>query len=698
MLFKLPSYVWNVSFLVLLLSFLSLEAAEEGVFSVKGEVPGLSGLSISKSSIRSDGRYLFYSQSNAWGVVDLLDFVTKSASLTSVEASILDLAYVGSNRLVVATTSGVEYFNVAEVFDPELLVDDYERPSSTTTDVDSACIDEQARSYFLEIDGDRDLHFIRVVQGTEQLSQVPWSSVFSNSNDLEPFGMLCAKNNLIVFAVYKFDRDPTPDIDNQNTRDELFIARIPLGASTAAAQSISLESRFPASAASPSLEYKDYDVIETGLDSLKENIVFIFKHKTPDDLNASERKYESLITRLSTADLSQSSGGAIGENLKTVVKHHSGDSSFLSFLIGKHFFIDSINGDENELLDAPATGFISWLENLTNDSLRGDIFFPETDSPSIGSKTTPQYYSPSSDHYVYGLTGSTGVALFSKGPGLYFSEEPAQSSSSIDFSVVSDRRVSYEIRLREDVVSSKGESGGLDYNVGRKLAFGELEAGVESSLQLSISEMAPATEGVLSLVLFARGLTGDSQDLVGRLGFQFEYDLPPEPAKDFRLALGSQSVHVYFAPTRNPGDLAYYDIHFSYDEADLSTLPTSEEEFDSGVFDRTITGVDGREIQSPMRIAVDDFRGKAVIYPIENERTLFVRVQIVDSSAQYSADNPEALSIAPRQTKTLASALGGTQSCSLRAGSRTLGFPGFILLLIFALGFPFIYSTLGKRF
>lgn len=660
----------NVSFLVLLLSCLSLEAADEGIFSVKGEIPGLKGLSINKSSVRSDGRYLFYSQSNAWGVVDLLDFVTKSAGLTSVESSILDLAYVSSNRLVVATADGVKYFNVAEVFDPELLADDYERPSTATTYVDSACIDDQARSYFLEIDSDRDLHFIRVVQGTEQLSQIPWASTFSNANDLDPVGILCAKNNLIVFAVYKSDRDPTPDLENQNTKDELFIARIPLGASTASAQTTTLESRFPASAASPSLDYRDYEVIETGLDSLKENIVFIFKHKTPEDLETSERKYESLITRLSTTDLSQSSGGAIGENLKTVVKHHSGENSFLAFLIGKHFFIDSINGDENELLDAPATGFISWLENLTNDSLRGDISFPEVDSPSIGSKATPQYFSPASDHYVYGLTGSTGVALFSKGPGLYFSEEPEQSSSSIDFSVVSDRRVSYEIRLREDVVSSKGESTGLDYSVGRKVAFGELEKGVESPIQLSISEMAPTTEGVLSLVLFARGLTGDSQDLIGRLGFQFEYDLPPEPAKDFRLALGSQSVHVYFAPTRNPGDLAYYDIHFSYDESDLDTLPTSAEEFSSGSFDRTITGVDGRAIQSPMRIAVDDFRGKAVIYPIENERTLFVRVQIVDSSAQYSADNPEALSIAPRQTKTLASALGGTQSCSLRSANK----------------------------
>lgn len=90
-----------------------------------------------------------------------------------------------------------------------------------------------------------------------------------------------------------------------------------------------------------------------------------------------------------------------------------------------------------------------------------------------------------------------------------------------------------------------------------------------------------------------------------------------------------------------------------------------------------------------------------MIAPIENERTLYVRVKSWDSTtSQTSIDSQDlaAIAVTPHSTKTLAEALGSANSCgSLDSASDPLEQKPMNYLLFLGFGFSCLVLRLGFR-
>lgn len=671
--FKLPKLAWSAILAGWLLSFpKTISAAEDGVFSLKGQVPGLISIGVSHPVLRSDGRYLFYSNSNSWSVLDLLDMVRKGSAAVSVNGTIQAMGLQNDNRLIVVTDEGIQYFDVTEVFDPEEEDTDYELPDLSIADrvVSGACVNDRGTVFYLEVGEDAGSHRLRVIKNKTETNFVEWNSLFGDqSSDVDPLigtSILCAKDYLLILAEYQTNKG-APEYKNDR-----FVSRINYDSPGSYEGIARIQDRINSfvSGLEPSREFEDYNLSEFGFDADKKSLVMGFNAINPTQANG--KFNDAFVYILTISDFSNKAFKTLGQGLNATAKYKLADTSYLSFFLDEHDFSSPDLEGENELLNIKQENFNSSVTGASF-GLPGDSIFPPPEISSssqnlgIGSQFFSEWLFSSKDNYVFGNTGSSGLILLTKAPALYFETNPGiptlSGSSPLEFGLATDENIDYEIRLIEEI-DSKGDSSGIDLSKGKLVAAGRLTENTTNSFSLSASEVNATEEGELSLLIVGRPRGDDSGTRVARTGLRFNYDPPPDPVKNFKLKIGSQSVHVFFDPTSDHGDLDEYQIYFSYDESDLESLPSSDTELAS--YSHSISLQNGESLSSPARVSADRFNGKYVIAPIENDRELFVRVQVVDEHRQYSANNPEALAKAPKATRRLESILGGSANgCSL---------------------------------
>jgi len=656
--------VWKRILVVgLLLSLFSfcltpLRAADEGVFSLKGQIQGLRNTAVQYMALRSDGRYLFYSTGDSsWNVIDLLDMVTTGTAV-SVDGSVVQLSLDGDQRLIVVTTAGIQYFDVTKSLSPEEEDNKFETPTSATTTVVGACVDSNQQVYFLEQSETKYEHLLRTVKGTTEQSETDWINIFGNTGkDLVPYAIRCAKNNVIVAAE-----------DADSTTIDLYLSRLSPSDLSQSQETIELSN-----------DYEDYSTQDFGLSADGEQ--FLLMLNALEDGSKENSEYTKVLS-FSSSSLNSSFVVNMGAEGMAMARYFQSDASAYSFFMGKNYFDDPLQTDVDELLNVVASSF-SPLINADRWGDKGDAIFGDS---SVGSTSYSSWVNSSKDHYVYGITESSGVSLLTKGASLNFESDPGtpalSASSPLEFNLVSDRDLTYEIRFDESP-NADGTSNGLDYSAGKKIQEGDLQKNVAKSISLSASDLGITKDGTHSLMIFGRYKGASIDDPVSRLGLSFTYNPPPDAIRNFHLAVGDESVHVYFDPASDPGDIAHYLIYLGYTKSDLSDLPTSDAELDT--WTRSITGVDGKSISSPVSLSPSSFSGSYVIAPLENNKELYVRVQVVDSSSQYSTGNPAALGATPVKTKSLADAFGSENSCSFVAKSKGLDSSFFSFMSLFAL-------------
>ena len=679
MLFRLPNFVWKKTLVALLLSsfFASpARAIEEDVFSLKGQIQGLRGVSVQHMALRSDGRYLFYSTGGAsWNVIDLLDMVTRASADVLVDASVQGLFLDGDKRLIVATTKGAQYFDVTDVFDPEEEsiggeADKYVRPTSAQTSVESVCMSSAKTLYFLETSSTENRYnIIRSVADKKDVDEVDWATLFpSFPNRLTPDGIIrCATNELLLGAE-----------DFEEADFNLTVARIAYSGFRSAAQTYLI----PDDASGVlKTDVELFDIKDFVLSPSKDKVFLMF--------NAASGSFQDKAAHTQILSLPTSlSGGfniGMGAAGAAIAAYRLGETDYLSFFMGLNYFDSTLNPDADQLLTLPMASFSAPLPNgiFGDDEDRGEAVYG---SSSVGSLLGSEWLSTKNDQYVYGRTENSGVSLLTKGPLLEFSVSPSTtltSSQALSFGLVSDRDVIVEIRFDENA-DPKGDQTGLDFEKGRLIKSVYLTKDTAQDIQITTRELSITKNGSQGIMIFAQPKEALDGSQTARLGATFSYDPPPKAVTGFRLGAGDQSIHVYFSANLASDDIREVQVYFSYDVADLDTLPRSDTE--KAAWSRTVPGVGSRSLSSPAIVPSSGSLGKYVIAPIENNQDLCVRVLVVDTSGQYSDNNPAALCDSPVKTRSLAAAFGGTNSCSLTLGAS----PYFIFLLLFLVLYGFI--------
>lgn len=670
MLYRSLKFVFSKILLAKLLSFSPVFAIEENVFSFKGEVPGLRGQSIQHMALRPDGRYIFYSSSgaNSWSAIDMLDMVTTIPEAVSVESRIQGIYLEGSDRLIVVTSDGVRYFDVSEPFDPEEEDSEFERDDSDTeTQVIDSCIDKNGRIFLLE-EGDTDEHLLRYIDNKSESGETEWENIFGAlggnrdvSDEVAPQDLRCAEDYVLVSAV-EVEDDGDEYID-------FYLAAVPISNPSGASGRFD----FPENAGGVLEEdFEDFDLQDFGLDGNGERILLMFNAEA--DPNERQRDENTLVVSISQ-DLSSSFTVPMGEDGMALARFLLEGEARFSFFMGKHYFDGDVDADINQLLTLPSASFEFPLPDgvFGEDEDRGEAV---SQGLELGGIVGTRWFSSEEDHYVYGLARSSGLVKMTQAAGIFFEEFPGSpevsSNSPLSFTLLADRDVTYEIRVDESK-DEDGTSAGLELSRGSRVAKGRIGKDESEEITLGPDDLGLTKDGTQSLLILARNFPEEEPNLVSRLGVSFQYDPPPEPVKDFQLTFGDQSLHVNFQPGRNSGDIANYIVYFSYIESELDDLPSTLAELSSWGEGRSIPAADGNAINSPAIISGDNFSGKYVISPIENNRSLCVRVQVVDESEQFSSNNPDTECLAPLKTKSLRSALGGANSCSQSASASCFG-------------------------
>lgn len=677
--------------LLSIFSFLSFSAEgfdeddelQPGVRSLKSEVPALSKASIRAADIRSDGRYLFYTLGGtSWSVLDLQDMVTVGVTVTE-ESPVLDLRLRSPNILTVMTLNKILEYNVSKVYEPELFEgsnQQYERPSQEDeTRVIEGCLADDNRAYYLEEDvnfaGLKNKNFNHVVRVVDipssfAASEVNWSDFVNDPGNHAPYFILCAGTENLIFSneIEDASGDLKPNIQ---------ITSLPQPSGTAV--SASLRNLFEAGRL---VDFDEFSLADFGLSADRNYLVALFNVDDVADEPTAENRSQLMAIRTSNLSVVTSS---LGEGGLAVGRFSVGDSQFYAPVLQKHFFFRNSSQndpDRNEILSFDASVLNTSTINPNNENLiidRGDASAVAADS----FREQSLWFSSEGDHYVYALLRNSGMNLYTNAPLLEFTEEPSGSISSgnpITLKFRSDFPINYEVRVME-TPDRQGDAAGINLSEGKQIASGSLDEGEVGVVELSVEQLREADEGNLSLFILGSYSQNIGVSSIARLGHQFFYNPPPDPVSNLRLKFGSQSAHVLFDPPRAGGDLSEYVIYFSYTESDLDTLAASVDEISARVeAGNGIVFQNGRFLVSPVRVAAADFQGRYVIHPIENGREIFVRVQVVDTSGQLSADDPAAVSVTPQPTKLLRSAFGDEPSCSLRPQPFSVG--GLISLLV----------------
>lgn len=619
-----------VLFEVLFFQWLTLSSlkAETYVVGHKGSVHGLSGKYIRSMALRSDGRYLFYGEgSSQFNVIDLLD-MSNIGEPVAVDGTVSGLFLDGDAKLVVATTKGVQYFNVTLPYDISEYSGKFKANDSESATPIASCFSSDKQVFFLEQGSDSSLHRVRYVKDGLLVGSTAWSAYFpDNFNQLDPLKVLCADAKVLLFGKAKVTGSSV------GQQGDIWVAK--------------LNSTNPAASERKNLaeDLSLYSIKDFGVSAKKDQLLVLYNRKTA--LNGTD---DSLTRVFGLSDLNFFSTNLGGEG-RAISRFWSGEDSYFGFFIGKDYLKD--------LADPPLNQFLV----VKSSEFHGDTNFPfgirGVGTTQVGSLVPSYWESSKSDHYKYGISSSTGLALLTDGSSLEFTESPdgqtLQSDEPLHFSVQSDTDLTYEIRFDESA-DIKGTTNGLTNTPGNVVRSGSFSAHTPTSFEIAATELKVTKNQKHSLMIFAKDPARGSGSPVMRLGFRFSYDPPPDPVTKFRLGFGDQSVYVFFKAPK-VDDIDYYAVYFSYNASDLDNLDGTERTFATGLGDRTIT--------SPIKVSAGSWNGSYGIGPIPNGVPLYVRVQVVDKSGQVSVDNPAALSQMAYATLTLPQALGSVESCAL---------------------------------
>lgn len=590
--------------------------------SFKGTIPSLTSI-VRTAAIRSDGRYLFYSAGDTnFLSLDLQDMVRTSTAL-ALPGSIVGVFLSSDTRAIVVTTKGVSFVDLTKPMKPKLETASYKKPESETAyTVTDACIMTDKSVAIFEKHTERN-HQVRVVAGVNAANPVAWG--LGADSGKTPLAIRCMGNSWVMTAL---------DSASYTTAERLYL-------SNSSGQTATIDRR-------PNYKYADFSVSE------KQDQIFILMNR-----KTALGNQEDSEVRILNSSLASGGDFSIGSLARVVASFKDGESaSKFGFFVGQDRLASASNPPTHKLLLGP----LPFAAPPSANDARG------TGSESIGLSGRPSIWlSTTKDHYKYGITDSTGMALIGSGPKIDVVRAPSNtritSEQPLSFTIKSDRDATYQLRIDQDL-STDGTSQGLKREPGNLIRQGNLRKNEETALEVSSSELAISKEGTHSLMVMAydTSLASNSAPL-SRLGFSFSYDPPPSALANLRLGFGDQAVYVFFdEPTT--GDIAQYVVHYSFDPNDLLTLDDEPRSFASGIGEATLT--------SPLTVTPAQFGGRIILGPFANGRTMYVRAYAVDKTGQVGTPS-DILSRTAYRTLTVPEALGGPDSCALRARSRTNG-------------------------
>jgi len=652
--FKLLSYVLSVSFWLLPSN---LKAAAPDVLAYKGNIFSLSGRSIEAMAVRSDGRYLFYSTGAAsFTVLDLLDMARTSETFAT-DAAVVGIFMDGDSRLMIATTKGIQYYNVSKPLKPAVETTAFVRPSvDSGLSVSDACSLGSQRVALLEkSSGTTNLHKIRIVTGTNFVVSPPWSSISGGQPSRNPVAIRCSGS-----SVYVASFESTQSFDTATSI--YFSALSPEAGLVVAASEFQISS--------------SYRVTDFVLSEKQDQILILFNRAT--QLNLSD---DSVVMAISSS-LSAATSFSLGSGAKAISTFKEGAGFIAGFFVG----VDRLsNLSDNQ--DKFLVGSLPFAGQIQEDRGAG--------SNLVGARR-PSLWVSTKDDYKYGITESTGVSLIGRGPNVEVTEGPAvtalTASQPLQFKLRADRDTNYSIFF-DQTFSLDGTSSGLSREPGILIKSGNLLKDVETSLEVSAAELGVAANRIHSISITAHDSSlGASVAPLTRLGIGFNFDPAPGPVRNLRLSFGDSAIFVNFDPPVVE-DIENYLIHFSYTASDLNDpLLETPRTFVSGVNDRNLI--------SPVAVNALEFGGTHIITPVKNGLPVYVRVYAVDKTDQRGEVSP-LISRTAYRTLTIEEALGAANSCAL-AAHRPISNPGGVMIhllnILIALAFlKFWRNLVGEK-
>ncbi|MDB5038572.1 MAG: hypothetical protein JWQ35_2100 [Bacteriovoracaceae bacterium] len=633
---RLRSFFYFVCILLLAKGLYS--QTSQRIFGFRGIVPGVQGQSINSMSIRSDGRYLFYSNKTAgFQALDLQDMATVGNAI-AVNGIAFGVFLTSDTRAAVATANGVEYFNVTYPFAVTEESQKYTRDISSNTTVMDACMDSSQNIYFLE-QGTASNHIVRVVNGLSQTALTNWSTIFSaagsNFGNLNPVAIRCGAQGAFVLA---------SQITN-GSETGFWVAGV--GALSMNAFDIVLANSL-----------SNYQRTDFVLSQKKDQLIFLY-NKIPAN--------QTGITIDNSKAVFVSPSGSfslnVGSSGKAVASFLDATQVFHGFFIGQDVITNPSNPPSNNFL-------FSQAENFTTAFQPSQFGTPGVGDASAGASTPSLWVSSANDHYKYGATESSGLVLISKAPLLQFVGNPQGQtllgSQPLKFTLTSDSDVNYEFHIDSNA-DARGSSSGISTSAGTTIKAGTLSANTNTDFVLTASDVGLTLVKNYSLMIFARAPNDGPTGLTARTGFTFLFNPPPGPVTHFKLGFGDESAEASFGLPPS-GNIATIILHFSYNLSDLDSLPSDTSSLAASA--RTVTILNGATLTSPIQIPIANWNGSYVIAPIENGKTIYVRPQLLDNSGQFSSNDPAALGVTVYRTLSIAEALGSANSCELQVNAK----------------------------
>ena len=635
--FRLLNIASSVSFWALSFSP-QLFAAAADVLSSKGKIDSLRTDSVSAISLRGDGRYLFLSRNaSSFSAFDLQDMGLESSAV-STEGTVVDLFMPSSSELIVTHQKGVQYFDVSKPFDPAQLTIKYGRPTSALSKtVKDSCWLGQRKTALLEESSGSD-HSLRFVDGSNSSVTVAWSSIFPEvSSSWKPKGIWCTSDAVIVLAL----------TGDWSTQDQVRLARV--SASTQSATNV--------------LITQSDRVIADAVMSPLLNQLFVLSNRTTPLSN----REDSTVLAISATNLETQAEIAVGSDVKALAAFKSGSDSRLGAFVGTYYSSDNTSASNRfSMTELPLTSSSSFLGSWGEGLL------------TAGSLKPSSWVFSSSDHYIYGLTESSGVSVLGRGPKLVLTTRPSSNQITQDnplsFAFTTDRAIQYQLRLKQDY-SLDGTSSGLSREYGVVVRTGVLNTDQTSeTFSLSVSDLSLYLERDLSLLIVAWDASL-AQDVAPqtRVGIPFAFDQPPAEVLNLKVKSGDQSIHLYFDPPGG-GDIEAYYVDYSFTESDLNGFDSSvSREFDSGV--------SGYKLTSPRLVAATNKQAHVVVSPIANYQPMFFKVYAVDKSGQLT-ESPQTFSAQGYDTLSIPQALGGPQSCAMSGDNFQPSISVWLMILL----------------
>ncbi len=659
-------------FLSMLIFWGSVESllADEAILGYRGKVYELSATTVRSFDLRADGRYLYFSSGTSQ--IQALDLQTMATfgPLTSVDGSVLGVFVNSSGGLNVATTDGVQYFSLTKPLIPDELSTQYVRPSSAAAwTVIDACAGG-GKTVLLERHGTEKKHQVRVVTSNTAVTSTSWQQLIgSNYNNLSPFAVRCSETYALVAATES--GFSTSEAINDET---LWLSSFAIGnptTTTTLTLHMSNDRSLSSSEGGSSALYQPIDfVVSTASDQL----LLLFNRKSESLLNT---KDDAVLVGLplSTLSLSSAITHSIGSQAKGLAMYKVSGGSQLGVFVAKDELANNPSDEDDKLLrvSLPLTSTLNVLED------RG------AGSSTIGSIRPSLWKSTASD-FKFGRTESVGLTILASGPLLEVATPPVttsiSSSTPLEFGIRADRDSVYEVYFDPEA-SANGTSSGLSRTPQKLVEDGRLTAGTTATISLTPTELDVAKNGDFGVLVQVRDedLNATTAPLM-RQGLEFSYDPPPDAVGNFRLEFGNQSIFACFTPPAG-GDIASYEVYFSYTSSDLDNPVAST--FQTQVGDTTLT--------SPATVTASAFGGCYGIYPVKNNQLLYVRVRAKDTSDQTGAWSDIASRKAYR-TLRVDEALGGVESCAL---STTLSVSPKMLLLILVAGLSLVWIRLQRK-